>query len=315
MKNIAAVDLNLMTAFEAMMEEQHVSRAASRIGLAQPSMSNALSRLRALFDDPLFVRVGGSMKPTERARMLAPLIKAALDNLRIAVNDGGSFDPESSTQIFRLATTDYGEMLVLPELMRRLRMEAPGVVVRSLPFDRSSFERDLEEGKLNAGLTVIEPKLPRTRIEKFWEERFVCIAREGHPALTPKAGADAYTALDLDTFLSLDHALVVRGGAAKGAVDTALSRMGRERRIGLTVANFTTLIFEVAQSDFIAAVAERLAIRMAPLAGFAIHALPLQVGNFTMSLAWHQSTDADLGQQWFRRHLRDVRGAITPSLA
>lgn len=306
MKNIAAVDLNLMTAFEAMMLERHVSRAAARIGLAQPSMSNALARLRALFDDPLFVRIGGVMKPSEKAELLAPLIKTALDNLRIAVNEGGAFDPATSTRSFSLATTDYGEMLVLPELMRRIREQAPGISLYSLPFDRPSFEAQLEQGKLDMGLTVIQPASPKTRSDRLFEERFVCIARPGHPALAGKDRMGDRVALDLETFLSLDHALVSRGGAPKGAVDSALAAINRERRIALTVANFTTLMFEVAQSDFIAAVAERLAVRMAPLAGFTIHAMPLKVNNFTMSLAWHQSTDADQGQLWLRSLVRDV---------
>lgn len=310
MKNIAGIDLNLMTAFEAMMLERHVSRAAGRIGLAQPSMSNALARLRALFDDPLFVRTGGMMKPTEKAELIAPLIKAALDSLRTAVNEGGRFDPAASTRAFTLSTTDYGEMLILPELMRRIRMEAPGVAVYSLPFDRPTFESDLDQGKLDAGLTVIDPVSPKTRAAKLFDERFVCIARRNHPALKGKRRAGSFVALDLETFLSLDHALVSRGGAAKGAVDRALDTMGRKRRIALTVANFTTLMFEVAQSDFVAAVAERLAVRMAPLAGFAIHALPLAVENFSMSLAWHAATDADQGQNWFRTKIREACASI-----
>lgn len=311
MKNISGIDLNLMTAFEAMLLERHVSRAAARIGLAQPSMSNALARLRALFDDPLFVRTGGTMKPTEKAELLAPLIISALGKLRLAVNEGGAFDPATSTRVFRLATTDYGEMLVLPELMRRIRAQAPGIVLHSLPFDRPSFEEQLEQGKLDAGLTVIQPSSSATRTEKMFEERFVCIARPGHPALAGKGGAGERVALDLETFLALEHALVSRGGSPRGAVDTALAAMGRERRIALTVANFTTLMFEIAQSDFIAAVAERLAVRMAPLAGFTVHALPLKVNNFTMSLAWHQSTGADQGQLWFRAMMGEVCAGLS----
>ena len=306
MKNIAAVDLNLMTAFEALLIEQHVSRAAARIGLAQPSMSNALSRLRALFDDPLFVRTGGTMKPTEKAAALAPLIKAALDNLRLAVNEAGQFDPATSTQSFSLATTDYGEMLILPELMRRIRIEAPGVEIHSLPYDRVTFEDQLERGQIDAGLTVIQRVSRQTQVEPMFEERFVCIAQRDHPALSGKGSAGAFVALNLETFLALDHALVSRGGRSRGAVDTALAALGHERRIALTVANFMTLMFQIAQSDLIAAVAERLARHMAPLAGFDIYALPLTVRNFTMSLAWHRSTEADEGQQWLRALLRDV---------
>ncbi len=305
MKNIAGVDLNLMTAFEAMMIEGSVTRAAARIGLAQPSMSNALARLRTLFDDPLFERAAQGMLPTEKARLLAPMICGALDSLRKAVNDGGRFDPASSEASFRLATTDYGEMIVLPALLSRIRAFAPKVRVQSLPFDRASFVEQLERDGIDAGLTVIGRKSPRMAIEPQFKERFVCIARRGHPAFP------ADKPLDMDTFVGLDHALVSRGGPPSGAVDRALAAIGRERRIAITVANFTTLMFLVAQSDFVAAVAERLARHMAGLIDLSLHALPLRVDPFTMSMAWHRRTDADAGQLWFRDQVRAVTAGLS----
>jgi DNA-binding transcriptional LysR family regulator len=306
LKNISGVDLNLMTAFEAMMVERHVSRAAQRVGLAQPSMSNALARLRALFDDPLFVRSPSGMQPTEKAIAIAQLISSALDSLRVAINEGGTFHPVQSTQTFRLATTDYGEMLIVPELLKRLRIQAPGTRLLSLPFDRSTLEGQLERGQIDVGLSVLGRMSHRVRTEKQFDERFVCVARSDHPALSSRVGIDPFIALDLQTFTQLDHVLVSRDGAPSGSVDQALAAVGRNRHVVATVANFTALIHLVAKSNMVASVGERIAVQMSKLLGLSVHALPLEVRGFTMSMAWHQMTDADAGQCWFRDLLREA---------
>ena len=149
MKNIAGVDLNLMTAFEAMMLEGNVTRAAARIGLAQPSMSNALGRLRVLFDDQLFVRTPVGMHPTEKARAIAPLVSTALAALRSAINDAGIFDPVSSALTIRIATTDYGEFIVLPKVMQILRSAAPNMTLISVPFSRAAIADQLSRGDVD----------------------------------------------------------------------------------------------------------------------------------------------------------------------
>jgi DNA-binding transcriptional LysR family regulator len=310
LKNISGVDLNLMTAFEAMMIDGNVTRAAERVGLAQPSMSNALARLRSLFDDPLFIRSPLGMRPTEKAIAIAPLISAALDNLRIAVNEGGMFDPARSTQTFRLATTDYGEMLIVPTLLRRLRETSSGIRLLSLPYDRAVLEEQLERGQIDAGLSVLGRVSDRVRTEAQFDERFVCIARTGHPEISSAGNVDPNIALDLETFIRLDHALVSRGGPPSGAVDHALATIGRERQVVATVANFTALMHLVAQSDLVASVGQRIAVQMSERLGLSVHALPLEVGSFNMSMAWHQMTDADAGQRWFRDQLRTVCAGV-----
>jgi DNA-binding transcriptional LysR family regulator len=246
------------------------------------------------------------MQPTEKARAIAPLVSAALDKLRLAVNEAGVFDPAKSTLSFRLATTDYGEFIVLPELLRRVRTAALNVKIYSLPFDRPVFTQRLERSELDLGLTVIEPGPERMHVKPLFRERFVCIARKGHPAVRWKGAVDKFVALDLDTFVRLDHALVSRGGPPAGAIDRALAKVSRERRIVTTVANFTTLMFLVAQNDLVAAVGERMARRMAALVGVSIYALPFETDGFAMSMAWDRTTDADQGQRWFREMVRQV---------
>lgn len=300
MKNIEAVDLNLMTAFEAMLLEQSVSRAADRVGLAQPSMSNALARLRGLFDDPLFVRSGGRMVPTERAQALKPYVVGALDTLRQALNDGGRFDPATTSRGFRLAISDYGEQLLIPALLRLLREAAPGVQLHCLPFDRGRLAEQFEQGEIDAALGVSGKPAARLAGEPQFHESFVCVARQDHPLLAQAPG------MDLDRFLACDHVLVSRTGPGPGALDLALSGLGHRRRVALTVANFASLAAVVSQSDLIGAMAERLARKLAPGLGLAVCPVPVDLTGFTVSLVWNETTAADAGQMWFRDQVRAV---------
>jgi DNA-binding transcriptional LysR family regulator len=304
MKNIAGVDLNLMTAFEAMMLDGNVTRAAARIGLAQSSMSNALARLRLLFDDQLFVRTPVGMHPTEKARAIAPLVSSALTALRKAINDAGDFDPATSALTVKIATSDYGEFLVLPKVMQVLRRDAPNMTLVSLPISRSDVANQLDRGDVDIAFNVL-PRFPsRIRQEAIMEERFVCIARTDHP--------DIPNELDLSTFLRLQHALVAPRGTPIGAVDRALAAIGEKRQVVMSVANFISLPFLIAQSDMIAVVAERVAQRLEALIGLTLYPVPIALNGFTMSMAWSAGNEGDAGHKWFR----DVmRGAVCPTAA
>src|SRR5882724_1874905 len=127
--NITSVNLNLLVAFEALLEERSVSRAAKRAGLTQPAMSNALSRLRALFSDPLFVRHSHGISPTPRAIELSTPIRAGLTQFRAALADRPGFDPAASPRVFRIATNDYCEFALLPQLLQRAGEAAPNVQI------------------------------------------------------------------------------------------------------------------------------------------------------------------------------------------
>jgi DNA-binding transcriptional LysR family regulator len=298
MKNIASVDLNLMTAFEAMMLEGNVTRAAARIGLAQSSMSNALARLRLLFDDQLFARTPVGMHPTEKARAIAPLISSALAALRSAINDAGVFEPASSTLTIRFATTDYGEFIVLPKVMKTLREAASNMKLISVPFSRSDVAAQIARGDIDIAFNVM-PRFPsRIRREPLLTDQFVCIARSDHPEITGP--------LDLQTFLGLQQALVAPRGTPNGAVDRALAAIGEKRDVVMSVSNFISLPFLIAESDMIAVVGKRVADRLEGLIGLKIYPVPIAVDGFTMSMAWDVATDQDAGHIWFRDVMRDA---------
>src|SRR5205807_564963 len=131
--DIRAVDLNLLKAFDALMSERAVTRAAGRIGLSQPAMSHALARLRDLFADDLFVRTATHMEPTARAREIAPLVAGAIEQIEKAVNLGNRFDPATSAGIFTAGMAEYAEVALVGPLARAFAEQAPGATLRLTP--------------------------------------------------------------------------------------------------------------------------------------------------------------------------------------
>src|SRR5260370_1322278 len=139
--NIKSVNLNLLLAFEALIEERSVSRAAARIGLSQPAMSNALGRLRGVFADPLFTRTARGMTATPRALELAAPGRSGLAQLRAALAERPRFDPAVSTRGFTLAMTDYAELILLGPLLRRMQSIAPDVQILVRRLDQPGISR------------------------------------------------------------------------------------------------------------------------------------------------------------------------------
>ncbi|MCB1488168.1 MAG: LysR family transcriptional regulator [Bauldia sp.] len=302
MKNIASVDLNLLVAFDAMMRERNVTRAAARIGLAQPSMSNALSRLRALFDDELFVRTPGGMRPTPRAEKIGVEVSAALEAVDRAVNDDARFDPATARFTVRLATTDYVEYVVLPEVIRQLREKAPHCHLLVGPFGREVVPTQLDRGDIDLAIGRPESIAKRHRGTVLFHEDFICIAREGHPAI----GAD----LDLDTFLALPHALVSQRGDGVGVVDAVLAEQGLKRSVVYSAASFVTLPFVVSDSDLIAVVPRRLAEQASKAVPLEMRPVPIALPGFDLSMIWDKGTDGAPAHRWLRELVIDTVGGV-----
>jgi len=278
-KNIASVDLNLLVAFEALLEERSVTRAGQRIGLAQPSMSTALNRLRALFNDPLFQRGPAGMVPTARALALSGAVWEALRHVRLALDHGSVFDPTISRHVFRLGVTDYGAAVIVPELIRSLRAQAPGIDLQIRPIGEArSMMKQLEDGYVDALLGGHLP-MPRNGLRhRLFDERFVCICDAAHAA--------RYGSLDLEGYAALPHALFAASGGdgMPAALDDLLAQHGLRRRVALTLPHALALPFAIAGTDLVAALAERVARRMTPLAGIALLPLPGTVPPFAIDM-------------------------------
>jgi DNA-binding transcriptional LysR family regulator len=189
--DIRAVDLNLLKAFDALISERAVTRAGDRIGLSQPAMSHALSRLRSLFADDLFVRTPTGMEPTARAREIAPLVAAAIEHIEAALNLGIGFDPAKSTGIFTAGMAEYAEVALVGRLAEAFARQAARATLRLTPLTGVDAAEQLDRGAIDVAIAHLV-SLP-THIESILllRDPFVVVARRGHPIAGQTLGCGA----------------------------------------------------------------------------------------------------------------------------
>jgi DNA-binding transcriptional LysR family regulator len=289
--DIRGVDLNLLKAFDAIHNERAVTRAASRIGLSQPAMSHALSRLRDLFGDDLFVRTSDGMEPTARAREIAPLIAVAIEQIEAALNLGAGFDPATSVATFTAGMGEYAEVALVGHLAEAFSREAPHATLRLLPLNGSEAAEQLERGTIDVAVAHLRAMPSPIKTALLLRDPFVVVARKGHPI--------TYAPLTVEAYAACNHMLVSPRGDTSGALDRLLVDFGQRRHISLLVATYLAVPAALAASDLIATVPSRAAALIAAHAEIAT--LPLPVNHsVTISTAWHRRTIGDPGQAWFR---------------
>ena len=289
--DIRAVDLNLLKAFDALMSERAVTRAAGRIGLSQPAMSHALSRLRGLFADDLFVRTQTGMEPTAHAREIAPLVSAAIEHIEAALNLGVGFDPAKSAGIFTAGMAEYAEVTLVGRLAAQFADQAPRATLRLLPLNGADAAEQLERGAIDVAVAFLR-NLP-TPIESrtLLRDPFVVVVRRGHPIATEP--------VSIETYAAQSHVLVSPRGGTSGAIDRILVDFGLRRRIALLVATYLAVPAALASSDLVATVPSRTARQIAAAAPVEILPLPIDYA-VTVAMAWHRRAASEPGQAWFR---------------
>jgi DNA-binding transcriptional LysR family regulator len=293
--NIRELDLNLLVGFESLIIERSVSGAARRARLSQPAMSNLLARLRKTFADPLFERAGQRMVPTARARQLAAPIGDALNVIRKAICEGPSFAPSTADVRYSIATTDYAEVVVLPNLLRTVKRCAPKVALQMKRlkgiFDMPVAELDVCDFALGFFPLPLPPGAGLNGTALF-QDRFVGIISKRHPLARQKFG--------LRQFLSLDHIGVNYSDEGPGLVGDAMKKVGHRRKLGLIVPHLLTVPFLTSDSEMLGIVPQRLARLLGPSLGLRIVEVPLDVPPLTMSLVWHERHQQDVAHRWFR---------------
>jgi DNA-binding transcriptional LysR family regulator len=303
--NIRELDLNLLVGFEALIIERSVSGAARRSCLSQPAMSNLLARLRKTFGDPLFERAGQRMAPTERARQLAAPIGAALNVIRQAIDEKPSFNPSTADVRYSIATTDYAEVVILPNLLRTVKRCAPNVAfqIKRLKaiFDMPVAELDVCDFALGFFPVPLPPGAGLNGTALL-QERFVGIISKRHPMARQKFG--------LRQFLSLEHIRIDYNEEGPGLISDAIQKIGRRRKVGLIVPHLVTVPFMTAHSEMLGIVPLRLARALSPSLGLRILELPLDLPPLTMSLVWHERHQQDEAHRWFREFV--VPNSVRP---
>jgi DNA-binding transcriptional LysR family regulator len=297
--DLASIDLNLLVAFEAIWQQRSVTGAAEQLQIGQPAMSAALSRLRVLFEDELFVRLGRQMQPTFKAQAIAPGILAALQQIRQTVTTSQSFNPLSSDRTFAIASSDYTSFVLVPPLVKLCQQSAPLLNFHMIGFEKDSIGDLLEQGAIDMALGVF-PNPPRqTQSEPIFEEHFVGIARQGHPDL--KHGT-----MSLETFTRLSHALTTLRRDTTGEIDRTLSQQNLERRIHLTTPHMLVIPFVIASTNLVAAVPYRIAVSLARVCDLQIFELPILTQPWMVSMLWSTLSSHDEANLWLRNMVKKV---------
>ncbi len=297
--DLSAVDLNLLVAFEVLFEERSVTVAAQRLYLGQPAMSAALGRLRSLFQDDLFIRMGREMQPTARAIEIAPNISMALQQIRQTLETSQTFDPTTSKHTFAIGSSDYTSYVVIPKLLEVCRQTAPSIDFRLIGFEKDSVGELLEQREIDVALGVFQNPPRQTMQIPLFPEQFVGISRRGHPALNQET-------ITLETFAQLPHALFTLRRDDVGELDKVLAQSNLQRRVVLTTPHLLILPAVISSSDLVTAIPSRLAKPFACQGTLEIFELPLQTEPWMISMLWSKLTDQDQASLWLRQMLKIV---------
>lgn len=299
MPSLDQVDLNLLRVFHAIVEERSLTKAGERLALSQPAISYSLSRLRALFDDPLFIRTRAGMQPTPVALELATIVGHALDTVREALRYAERFDPAVSTRTFRLSLSDAGEMAYLPPICEALHREAPQIKVCVEPLPVEEIEDALRASRLDFAIGNLPELTSRTRHQLLFEETYVCMTRR-------RRGLPRGDALSLAQFVEASHVQVRSVEHSHHALDDALRSQGVGRNIALELPHFVALPGVLAVTDLYATLPRRLAHLFNPDGRFQIYALPVQVPVAAVTMHWHEHFHEDEGIAWMRELIQGI---------
>ena len=287
--HIRELDLNLLRIFDAVYRERSVSRAAETLGLSQPAVSQGLGRLRLVMKDALFTRAARGVAPTPNADTLAHAVQQALHLVNEALQNADRFDPASGRRTFRIHMSDIGEAEFLPGLMHHVRRLAPGIRIETEQLEYGQIENALDTGRIDFAFGYL-PGVEKTRQQRLLIERYVVLARAGHPVLTDERPSRRSLA-------RLDY-VVVRHHTETAKV---LERMALTDNIRLSIPHFMVIPAIVSETDLAVVLPQRIATKFASAGRFLIAHPRWGIPDFTVALHWSNRTHGDRGNQWLRR--------------
>ncbi|HEX8595679.1 MAG TPA: LysR family transcriptional regulator [Pseudomonas sp.] len=299
-------DINLMVVFETLMQERNVTRAAEKLFLGQPTISAALNRLRALFNDPLFIRVGHRMEPTARAQEIILHLSPALDAMSTALSLSHDFDPASSNMTFRIGLSDDVEFGLLPAMLRAIRQEAPGVVIVVKHVDYWNISDLLISGEITAGVCLTRelPANAKRKLLRSIQPRVIRADKSSTP-------------MTLDEYCSRPHVVVSHVANISSFADEWLGALGRKRHVVLSVPQYSTLPALMAGTDLLSNMPTYTASAMSALGLVQDEPLPFITPTLDLSMVWLSVMDTDPAERWLRRRLEDFMGeaSLAPAQA
>lgn len=300
--NFAALDLNLLRVFDAMMVELNTTRAGERVGLSQPAVSSALGRLRHITGDELFVRERNRMVPTPRATSLCGPIRQALRQMEEALSHAARFDPAVATQTFRISGSDYFSGLLMPRLAAAVAPEAPGVTLQMLDYPTSEVLDLLSNGAIDLAVDSRFEVPDWVCSHRLFQSFMVSLVSRNHPVIA-EAGIKPGHRIPPEVFCAIPQVLMSMDGARTGTIDRVLAERGLHRRIAMTVPHFQAVALAAAETDLLGSLPVHFARPVARLLDLELFLPPYDPPIVDVMLFWHRRFEHDTASAWLRSHI------------
>ncbi|WP_422881835.1 LysR substrate-binding domain-containing protein [Pantoea agglomerans] len=296
-------DLNLLPVLLVMMEERNVTRAAERLGITQPALSNALNRLRETLNDPLFIRERYGMRPTPKAEQLAQVVGAALSSIDKVILGQQDFDPLHATRLFTLAPNSYVEFIMMPAIVARLRSCAPGIRLRLTPFGNDVTETGVISGNTDMVLgRIVEPP-DNLVVQHLMYEGLACVIRADHPLVGENLSAEQYE--------QLKHVNVLPPGRMRAGLYQALKQRGLRRQVAVSVTHFLAVPEMIAVTDYCATLPRLICQHLSRDQRLRIVPAPVDLGTFPVEMGWHARYRDDPAHRWFRTLMTETAQSLS----
>ena len=297
--NLKETDLNLFIAFDVIYTEKNLTKAGQVLGITQPAVSNALSRLRELFGDDLFIRTSKGMIPTPVANQIIKDVRSALSLIQNTISETEKFDPSIAEMTFKISIGDSSEYRLLPLLIKELAKIAPKIKVETYLTPRKDAPRELASGTIDFSIDPPVHSDPHLRHEKIYEEDYVMIVRKDHPILNLKE-------ITIEDYLKLSHIHISNRKTGLGHVDMALYRLGLSRDISLRAQHFLVAPYIVEQSDLAITTTKGFAVDR----DLAWRELPFEIEPLILHLYWHEAKDSDPSTKWMKDLMLKTYGKL-----
>lgn len=291
------IDLKVLAYISVLQKTRSVSKAAQRLGVSQSTVSMTLAKLRDHFHDPLFVRTSTGMETTPYGAEIMDHLKRAEDILQSALEHHTAFLPMSADRVFHVHSTDISQETLLPKLMQRFQMVAPGLRVK---FERISDNTPamLESGDADLAVGFILPMGGGFCQQGLFKDHFVCVVGRDHPRVRDE--------LTLEQFQSETHMEIATSGTAHCILAKTLEERNIKRRIGLTVPSFLGVASIISATGFLAVIPGQLAQHLANIANIKIFQLPFQLPSYFIMQHWHERYSNDPANKWLRGVMADL---------
>ena len=295
-----AFDLNLIPMLVAIYEHGSVSTAAQHLGMSQSAVSAALAKLREKYGDPLFHRVGHGMTPTVRMRALIQPLREAMTRVGDTLVSESEFSPGTTQRTFTFGMSDLGEMVFLPEILRRIRELAPRASVRSVAASAVQIERGLENGEIDLAVGYFPDLREKSFLEKhLFFHHFVCLLRADHPITA--------STLSMAQFLGVEHAVVYGAGRTHEIFERFLRSKKLHRRVVLETPHFLSIPSIISRSDLVVTVPHAVGVFVKDVhMNIRIAQPPMRTPKIDLKIHWHRNFQRDPKNKWLREFVASL---------